>query len=106
MSIQKGENIDLELIKNCLKRFICEHAKDPYLSNIPLTEASIKGAMEKEGKGLWFLGKWSIQGTAPNYKAIWSTEVAPNETILVTVELKKIDHDFVVADWHLKQILF
>jgi len=106
MSIQQNQSEDLDLIVRCLVRFIRDHAGDARLSALSLDEMSIKGKRVKEQKDLWFLGKWAIHGISPRYKATWSTDTSSGETILVTVDIEKTDHEYEVTDWDMKHILF
>ena len=106
MPIQKDEDIDLELIAKCLERFLHVHSGDARLSVLSLDEDSIKGKRIKKEKNLWFLGKWAIQDVSARFKATWSTDVAPAETILITLDIEKSDKGYEVIDWNLKHILF
>ena len=101
MSTHDDRNI--ELIKRCLVNFIREHKSDPLFQVLPLVENSVEGRIVQERNDLWFLGDWVIQISPPLYEAHWSIENAPGENTFVTVDTEKVDDDFVVTDWDIKE---
>ena len=103
MSQGNDEGVDLDLIASCLVRFIREHVDDVSLRGLPLSEDSVKGRRVKEEEDLWFLGDWSIQGSPPRFEALWSIDVAPGETVFVTVHIEKTVSGYQVLDWDVQQ---
>ena len=102
----KDDNIDLENIARCLSQFIFNNRNDVRIKSLPLDESSVKGRRIEERKDLWFIGDWAVQGVLPQLEAIWSIDVTPGETILLIVNIEKINHDYIVTQWRMKQALF
>lgn len=103
MPIQDSESMNLDLFESCLARFIRENMGDAALRGLPLGEDSVKGRRVMERKDLWFLGDWVIQGTPPRFQALWSTDVAPGESVRVIVHIERTANDCVVSDWDVEE---
>lgn len=103
MSTSEELAIDLEAAAKSLLGFIREHGDDPLLVELPLTGESIKGRRIMEEEGIWFLGDWTLQGKPSGFKAIWSTDVAPGESTIVILHMKKSGNDCVIYDWDVEE---
>lgn len=106
MISQRSRYSELDPIARCLLRFLRDHGGDATLHALPLDEGSVNGQRIQEEGDVWFLGQWTLHGTPPRYKATWSTDTAPDGTILLTVDIAKTDHEYEVTGWDIKHILF
>lgn len=94
---------NLDLIENCIIRFIHENKKNYLLSDLQLSEDSVKGRKGKIDKNIYCVGEWNIYIDPPKIIARWSIEWTPEEETIVNLNIKETKNEYHILDWDVEQ---
>ncbi|NVM01181.1 MAG: hypothetical protein HWN67_02515 [Candidatus Helarchaeota archaeon] len=94
---------NLDLVENCIIRFIQENKNNSLLSGLPLNEDSVKGRKGKIQKDIWCVGEWNIYLDPPKIIARWSIEWTPEEETVINLNIKEIKNEYQILDWDVEE---
>ena len=92
--------IDMQLLADCLWKFINDNKENANLRGLDLKPDSVKGTRLKKRKDLWFIGDWTCQKYDSHFVASLNIEYTGGESILVKVYIEKSQNDkYTVTNW-------
>ncbi len=97
-----GVETDLQLIEDCLKRFIDHNKDDPNIQlYFDLNADSLKGTRMKIVEGSWSVGEWVVEERDLNVAAYYSRSFGNVESYDLSLKLQKRIGGYEVLSWNI-----